>query len=174
MQTLSVLVSGFEQVKEEVRSVKPATDRDHFVKVMQASILPYSASINLTDTLFIQPFVAEFHPSIEALRKMGEALDADLRTLLMYYGEVAEGPDARRPEDFFGLVLSFSSALQVSVSAQMKKLQLDDGIQRNLHWMSMMLKSNEALLKHLLQQLVRAIYPRMEILQKLVGERAKR
>lgn len=67
--------------------------------------------------LHLQPFVSEHQPSIEALKKMGDSLDKELRTLLLYYGEVADGPDARRPEDLFGMILSFSSSLQVRCPA---------------------------------------------------------
>ena len=51
-------------------------------------------------------------PVIESLRKMGLSLDGELRSLLAFFGESPESPDAPKPEDFFGLILSFSSALQ--------------------------------------------------------------
>ena len=45
---------------------------------------------------------------------MGTKVDDELRTLLRYYGEQPEaGADSMKPEDFFGMVMSFSSALQV-------------------------------------------------------------
>ena len=47
---------------------------------------------------------------------MGLSLESELRFLLAYYGETASGPDALKPEDFFNLVLSFSSSLQVTSS----------------------------------------------------------
>ena len=43
---------------------------------------------------------------------MGTAVEADLRSLLIFYGEDPDGPDAPKPEDFFSLILSFSSSLQ--------------------------------------------------------------
>lgn len=42
---------------------------------------------------------------------MGEKLELDLRALLQYYGETS--PNSK-PEDLFGIVVSFSSALLVS------------------------------------------------------------
>lgn len=45
--------------------------------------------------------------------KMGNAVEAELKNLLIYYGEDPTSSEAPKPEDFFGLVLSFSSSLQV-------------------------------------------------------------
>lgn len=41
-------------------------------------------------------------------------VEKELKSLLSYYGENPESSDAPKPEDFFGLVASFSSSLQVS------------------------------------------------------------
>jgi diaphanous 1 len=49
---------------------------------------------------------------VEALKKMTSTLENDLRALLVYFGEHAEGPDALKPEDFFSMICSFSSSLQ--------------------------------------------------------------
>jgi diaphanous 1 len=46
---------------------------------------------------------------------MGTALEGELRSLLAYYGENPDSSDAPKPEDFFGLVASFSSSLQAGV-----------------------------------------------------------
>jgi len=46
------------------------------------------------------------------LEKMNSTVESDLRSLLSYYGESVASADAPKPEDFFGLVMSFSSALQ--------------------------------------------------------------
>jgi hypothetical protein len=45
---------------------------------------------------------------------MKTTVEKDLKSLLSYYGENPESSDAPKPEDFFGLVASFSSSLQVS------------------------------------------------------------
>jgi len=51
---------------------------------------------------------------VEKLSQTGKALDEELKALLSYYGEVPDGSESLKPEDFFGLIMSFSSALQVS------------------------------------------------------------
>ena len=45
---------------------------------------------------------------------MAAAVDNELHSLMLYYGENPESPDAPKPEEFFGLVLSFSMSLQKS------------------------------------------------------------
>ena len=45
---------------------------------------------------------------------MSASLDAELKALLAFYGETADGPEATKPEEFFGMILSFSSSLQAS------------------------------------------------------------
>lgn len=44
---------------------------------------------------------------------MGTALSKELRSLLTYFGENPDSPEAPKLEDFFGLIASFSSSLQV-------------------------------------------------------------
>jgi len=46
---------------------------------------------------------------------MCSTLEGELNSLLAYYGENPDSPDAPKPEDFFGLVASFSSSLQACV-----------------------------------------------------------
>jgi len=50
---------------------------------------------------------------VDAVSKLGAALEADLTDLLIYYGESPDSPDSPKPEDFFALILSFSSSVQV-------------------------------------------------------------
>lgn len=52
--------------------------------------------------------------TIDAVSKLGSALEADLKNLLEYYGETPDSPDSPKPEDFFALILSFSASLQVT------------------------------------------------------------
>lgn len=49
---------------------------------------------------------------VDSLKNMGTSLDTELRSLLTFYGEDPSSPEAPKPEDFFGLILSFSSSLQ--------------------------------------------------------------
>ena len=44
---------------------------------------------------------------------MSAALESELRSMLVFYGENPDGQDATKPEDLFGLILSFSSSLPV-------------------------------------------------------------
>jgi hypothetical protein len=60
-----------------------------------------------------QPFLVKERVTVDAVSKLGAALEADLRNLLVYYGESPDSPDSPKPEDFFALILSFSSSLQV-------------------------------------------------------------
>lgn len=52
---------------------------------------------------------------MEALKNMASALESEIRSLFMYYGEATDSTEGPKPEDFFGMVLSFSSSLQVRV-----------------------------------------------------------
>ena len=60
-----------------------------------------------------QPFIQSVGGSVDALDKMSASVEAELKTLLAFFGEKADSPEAPKPEDFFGLILSFSSSLQV-------------------------------------------------------------
>ena len=55
--------------------------------------------------------------TIDAVSKLGSALESDLKNLLEYYGETPDSPDSPKPEDFFALILSFSSSLQVTYTS---------------------------------------------------------
>ncbi|PPQ84655.1 hypothetical protein CVT24_006861 [Panaeolus cyanescens] len=95
LQNVNSLVSGLNQVQEEVKHISALGNRsgDHFVAVMRR-------------------FISETTPSVEALKNMGDTVDKELKSLLLYYGEKQDGPEAPKPEDFFGLIASFSSSLQ--------------------------------------------------------------
>lgn len=45
---------------------------------------------------------------------MASALEPELRSLFLYYGESTETAEGMKAEDFFGMLLSFSTSLQVS------------------------------------------------------------
>ena len=47
---------------------------------------------------------------------MNKAVEAELKSLMTYYGETVDSPEGPKPEDFFSLIVSFSSALRVSCS----------------------------------------------------------
>jgi len=47
---------------------------------------------------------------------MASALELELRSLFLYYGESTETAEGVKAEDFFGMILSFATSLQVSTS----------------------------------------------------------
>ena len=63
-----------------------------------------------------QPFVEQVTASVTALSKMATSLDAELKSLLAFYGEDPSSSEAPKPEELFGLVMTFSSSLQVHIS----------------------------------------------------------
>jgi hypothetical protein len=95
-QTVNSLVGGLNVVKTELqqlRTLKGVPSNDRFVSVMQS-------------------FVGQVTPAVDALKNMGSAVETDLRSLLIFYGENPDAPEAPKPEEFFSLILSFSSSLQ--------------------------------------------------------------
>lgn len=63
-----------------------------------------------------QPFTKQVRESVHALHKMASSLDTQLSALLVFFGENPDSPEAPKPEDFFGLILTFSTSLQVSLT----------------------------------------------------------
>jgi hypothetical protein len=57
-----------------------------------------------------QAFSQHAVPAIEALNNLAGKLTTELEELQVYYGE---DPKSSKPEDLFGTIVSFSSALQV-------------------------------------------------------------
>ena len=112
--SISTLVSGLNHIQDEVKGAKEARllpTQDRFVEVMEVSSLVRKIS-RLTE--FSKPFLIKERVTIDAVSKLGAALEAELRNLLIFYGEIPDSPDSPKPEDFFALILSFSSSLQVS------------------------------------------------------------
>jgi len=98
VQTVSAaantIVVGFNQVKEEIQALKGSkVPGDMFIQVME-------------------PFIRDVDQAVTALKEATIAMDGELKSLLAYFGEAPESTDGTRPEDFFGLIMSFSSALQ--------------------------------------------------------------
>jgi len=91
------LVIGLEQIEEEIRVLKktgvPSGDRFIFV---------------------MKPFLQEARRNVDALKNMASALELELRSLFLYYGESAEIAEGMKAEDFFGMISSFSTSLQKS------------------------------------------------------------
>lgn len=66
--------------------------------------------------LVMEVFVSESEPAMTALNATSQQLDRDLGELLRYFGE---DPASTKAEDFFGIISSFSMALQVSLRTQL-------------------------------------------------------
>jgi len=109
VQTVTTLVTGLTQVKNEIqrhRKLQDTSLNDRFVQVMES-------------------FIAHVSPNVDALMNMGNMIQEELRSLLIYYGENPDSSDAPKPDDLFGLVATFSSSLQKCAfeirDAEMKK-----------------------------------------------------
>ncbi|KAG1877511.1 hypothetical protein F4604DRAFT_624086 [Suillus subluteus] len=98
-------------VKEEIsllKQIRTPSDNDRFVTIMQ-------------------PFTLEVAQSVDALNKMAALVEIDLRALFSYYGEDLDSPEGPKPDDFFGMICSFSSSLQVCIDTQKKAPHLAQG-----------------------------------------------
>jgi len=60
-----------------------------------------------------QHFIVQVSGSVGALKEMTASVENDLRSLFSYFGESFDSPDSLKPEDFFGMICSFSLSLQV-------------------------------------------------------------
>jgi diaphanous 1 len=113
MTSISTLVSGLNHIQAEVKRAREARvlpSHDRFVDVVEVS--PPTRRITYLIE-HCQPFLIKERVTVDAMSKLGDVLEADLRNLLNYYGEAPDSPDSPKPEDFFALILSFSSSLQV-------------------------------------------------------------
>lgn len=96
VQAINSLVAGLQLVKIELQThegLKDVPKNDRFAPVMKG-------------------FMTQVTPAVDALKNMGSSIEADLRSLLVFYGENPDSAEAPKPEDFFSLILSFSSSLQ--------------------------------------------------------------
>jgi hypothetical protein len=59
-------------------------------------------------------FVTRVGPDVERVQALGQRVGKEISELLAYFGEQAEGPEATRPEDFFGYAAARSGRLHVS------------------------------------------------------------
>ena len=63
-----------------------------------------------------QPFLQDARRNVNALNNMATALESELRSLFVYYGESTETAEGMKAEDFFRMILSFATSLQVSTN----------------------------------------------------------
>jgi diaphanous 1 len=113
--SVSSVASGLAQVKAEIKVVAAKARLQHagdrFLTVMGVRVafgLSFGGSRLMRRE---QPFAERVTPVVEGLLEMHKRLEANLRSLLVYYGK---DTTAARPEEFFGVVASFASSLEVS------------------------------------------------------------
>ncbi|KAG6832180.1 hypothetical protein H0H92_004911 [Tricholoma furcatifolium] len=97
IQSVNALIIGLDQVRKEIKELRQdiTTADDQFVPVMQT-------------------FVQQVSSSVDALKNMSSSVEDELRGILAYFGEDPSAQDAPKPEDFFGMIVSFSTSLQKS------------------------------------------------------------
>ncbi|KAF8945986.1 hypothetical protein BGZ47_001547 [Haplosporangium gracile] len=95
MNSCNSLVAGMNQIKEEIQVLKRiriSPPNDYFINVMEK-------------------FTEANEEGILKIVELGQGLEQDLKKLLIFYGE---DPVNTKPEDFFGMLVSFSTMLQKS------------------------------------------------------------
>ncbi|KAG0026570.1 hypothetical protein BGZ82_009398 [Podila clonocystis] len=95
MNTVNSFVAGMNQIREEIRvlrRIRISPPNDQFEAIMEK-------------------FVEDSEEGIQQIMTTGQQLEQDLKQLLIFYGE---DPVNTKPEDFFGMIVSFSSMLQKS------------------------------------------------------------
>lgn len=75
-----------------------------------------------------QPFLGQISERVDALKQLAQTVENDLRSLYAYFGESFDTPESPKPEDFFGMICSFSLSLQVSH----RSAAITDLLQHNL------------------------------------------
>ncbi|KAG0339662.1 hypothetical protein BG004_006719 [Podila humilis] len=117
MNTMNSFVAGMNQIREEcrvLRRIRISPPNDKFLEIMEN-------------------FVESNEEGIQQIMATGQQLEQDLKNLLMFYGE---DPVNTKPEDFFNMIVSFSSMLQKSQTeneAMAKRLQKSAQLANNLN-----------------------------------------
>lgn len=128
MNTVNSFVAGMNQIREEIRvlrRIRISPPNDQFEAIMEVSFGDKKRNLaivtfghckkacRLNMSLRIQKFVEDSEEGIQQILAIGQQLEQDLKQLLIFYGE---DPVNTKPEDFFGMIVSFSSMLQVKTS----------------------------------------------------------
>jgi diaphanous 1 len=113
-QTVDSFQLGLQKIKIEIdqlQEIQGVAPNDRFIVVMEVSGVLFLARLALT--FLWKPYIAEQTPRVEAIKNMVTLLQKDLKSLLSFYGEKVDSPEAPKYEDFFRMIASFSSSLQV-------------------------------------------------------------
>ncbi|KAG0276555.1 hypothetical protein BGZ95_007390 [Linnemannia exigua] len=95
MNSCNSLIAGMNQIREEIRvlrHIRISPPNDCFIDIMEK-------------------FADANEEGIQKIVELGQGLEQDLKKLLIFYGE---DPVNTKPEDFFGMLVSFSTMLQKS------------------------------------------------------------
>ncbi|KAH7887379.1 hypothetical protein F5I97DRAFT_1925836 [Phlebopus sp. FC_14] len=96
-QSVKSIITSFGKAEAEVqfflKQDEPPSTNDRFVEVMQ-------------------PFLVRISGQVHALKDLTASVENDLRSLFIYYGESFDSPEGPKPDEFFGMICSFSSSLQ--------------------------------------------------------------
>ncbi|KAF9997306.1 hypothetical protein BGZ79_009002 [Entomortierella chlamydospora] len=109
MNSVNSLVAGMGLVREEIRvlrKIRISPPNDRFIEIMEKF-----ADVN--------------EEGIQMIVEIGQGLEQDLKKLLIFYGE---DPNNTKPEDFFGMLVSFSTMLQKS---QLENEALEKRLNKN-------------------------------------------
>lgn len=60
----------------------------------------------------MEAFVSRVELDVDRVQALGRRVSKELDELLVYFGEQADGPEATRPEDFFGCARSPRQSLR--------------------------------------------------------------
>lgn len=106
--TVATLSAGLAQVQSEIKTLRQGklkgSPEDRFVQVME-------------------PFAAQNMSSIQALENMNKAVEHELQGLLKYFGETgASESEGTKVEDFFSLIVSFSTSLRKAALEMHEKM----------------------------------------------------
>ena len=93
--------------------------------------------ITIVDTT--QPFLSQVSERVDALKQLGQTVENDLRSLYAYFGEAFDTSESPKPEDFFGMICSFSLSLQVSRRSAAIINFLQHNLSRKPPWRCMIL-----------------------------------
>ncbi|THH12248.1 hypothetical protein EW145_g96 [Phellinidium pouzarii] len=102
-------------LKSDAELINFLDDLPHLEAAARVSMQTISTAVAILSSGLAQvmePFVIQVTASVQALENMCKTVEADLNSVMAYFGENVDSPEGPKPEDFFSLVVSFSSSLR--------------------------------------------------------------
>jgi hypothetical protein len=65
----------------------------------------------------LKAFIEESADAVDTLKRSGDAMSDEIKSMLQYFGEAPDASPSEsgtKPEDFFALIVTFASDLQVN------------------------------------------------------------